>query len=289
MRTRRTITRRARRYRSGRNEKAQPINADQHRFVVCLSGVLFWGGILGGMARELDSEMLRRLQEQYGEMSDVELVDMAAKPADLTDVALELLRGEMTHRGIKLDGAVSREDPFSGPVRSPLPKPEFGTKLPDGTVVLITFHDAMATGDACDHLEAEGIEVNVRDVSVKDPAGGSFYGGPPVALEVIVPGVDRARAVGILREKMGLFPLQEVEEADELVDDGTVSALGFFGRREDAEAVATVLEDARVWHRIVANPEGTVEDENAYSVEVREIDLVKAGNLVEKSMGLAEG
>ena len=110
--------------------------------------------------------------------------------------------------------------------------------------------------------------------------------GLPVALEVIVPGKDRARAVTVLREKMGLFPLQEVEEADAVVDDGTVSALGYFGQRGDAEEVARVLEEAGVWHRVVANSEGTVEDENAYSVEVREIDQAKAVEIVERAMGL---
>jgi hypothetical protein len=244
------------------------------------------GDMLGGMARELDSEMLRRLQEQYREMSDGELVELAAKPEDLTEVALEVLRGEMTHRGIKLGAA---EEESSGAVAHALAKPEFGKKLPDGSVVLITFHDAMAAGEACDFLEGEEIEVDVRDVSAKSSGGGSFYGGPPVALEVIVPGRDRARSVTILREKMGLFPLQEVEEADELVDDGTVSTLGFFGRRQDAEDVAKALEEGGIWHRIVANAEGTVEDENAYRVEVREVDMVGAGDVVEKAMNLPEG
>jgi hypothetical protein len=238
------------------------------------------------MANELDSEMLRRLQEQYREMSDGELLELAATSDDLTDFALEVLRGEMTHRGLK--PAASGEE-VSGAGAHGLPKPEFGKKLPDGSVVLMTFHDAMAARNACDFLEADGIDVNVRDVSEKSSGSGSFYGGPPVALEVIVPGADRARAVVILREKMGLFPLQEVEEADELVDDGTVTALGFFGKREDAEAVAQTLDQARIWHRIVANAEGTAEDENAYSLEVREIDLVQAGEVVERAMGLAEG
>jgi hypothetical protein len=243
------------------------------------------------MARERDSEMLRRLQEQYREMSDRELLGMAAKPADLTDFALEVLRGEITHRGLKLDSDAegSAFNPILGAVGDPLPKPQFGTKLADGSVVLMTFHDAMAAGDACDFLEVEGIEVNVRDVSEKEGGGGSFYGGPPVALQVIVPGTDRTRAVKILREKMGLFPLQEVEEADAVVDDGTMSVLGYFGRRADAEEVARVLDEARIWHRTAANPEGTVENEDAYTVEVREIDLVKAGEVVEKAMDLPEG
>jgi hypothetical protein len=201
-------------------------------------------------------------------------------------MAREVMRGEMAHRRLKVEGMVPMGDPFTGLARDPLPKPEFGVKLADGMVALTTFHDAIAAGEACDWLEADGIDVDVKDVAEKSTGGGSFYGGPPVALEVIVPSGDRDRAVRILREKMGMFPLQEVEEADAVVDDGSVSTLGTFGRREDAEDVAKVLDDARVWHRVVANPEGSVENEDAFTVEVREIDLVKAGDVVEKTMGL---
>lgn len=231
------------------------------------------------MARELDSDLLRGLQEQYREMSDGELVELAGKPDDLTDVALEVLRGEMTHRGLKAEAAAKPEVDSAG-----MPRPEFGSKLPDGSVVLMTFNDAMAAGNACDFLEAEGIEVNVRDVSEKDTTSGSFYGGPAVALQVIVPGTERDRAVGILREKMGLFPLQEVEEADELVDDGTLTAVGYFATREDADHVARALDEAKIWNRVVAHEDGTVEDENAFSLEVREVDLFEAGDVVEKAI-----
>jgi hypothetical protein len=72
-----------------------------------------------------------------------------------------------------------------------------------------------------------------------------------------------------------------------VVDDGSVATVGTFGRREDADEVAKVLDDARIWHRVVANAEGSVEEENAFSVEVRQIDLVKAGDVVEKAMGLS--
>ena len=244
------------------------------------------------MAQELDSQMLQRLQDSYREMSDGELLGLAAQPEDLTDTAREVLRGEMAARGLKAEDAEG--DPFAalkqaGLMRDPLPKPEFGTKLPDGSVVLYTFNDAIEAGEACDRLEENQIEVDVKDVSDKSSGGGSFYGGPPVAMQVIVAVGDRERAVKILREKMGLFPLQEVEESDPAVDDGTVSTLGVFGRREDADRVAQVLDDARVWHKVSANPEGSAEEENAWTLEVREVDLVKAGEVVEKAMGLPEG
>jgi hypothetical protein len=41
---------------------------------------------------------------------------------------------------------------------------------------------------------------------------------------------------------------------------------------------------ARIWHRISANPEGKVENEDCYTLVVREIDLVRAGDVVEKAM-----
>jgi hypothetical protein len=242
--------------------------------------------MLGGMGREMDSQALQRLQEYYGEMSDGELLGIAARPDDLTDMAREVMRGEMTARKLKLENAPA--DPFTGMERDALPKPELGTKLPDGMVVLTTFHDAIAAGEACDWLEAEGMGVDVRDVSEKGGLG-TMYGGPPVALQVIVAVRDRDRAMKILREKMGLFPLQEVEEADPVVDDGTVAVVGQFGRREDAEDVAKVLDEAGIWHRVTSNPEGSAADENAWTLEVREIDLVKAGEVVEKAMGLPEG
>ena len=87
---------------------------------------------------------------------------------------------------------------------------------------------------------------------------------------------------------MGLFPLPTVEGTDELMDDGFVGTVGTFARREDAGEVIRVLDDAHIWHRMVANPEGTVEDEDCYTLEVREIDLVRAGELVERAMNLPE-
>jgi len=239
------------------------------------------------MARELDSQMLQRLQENYREMSDGELLRLAAKPDELTETAREVLRGEMAGRKLKLEDAPA--SPFAAMERDPLPKPEFGTQLAKGMVVLTTFHDAIAAREACDLLETEGMEIEVRDAASAHGGSGSFYGGPPVALQVIVQQRELGRAMAILREKMGMFPLQEVEVADEAIDDGTTAVLGAFGHRSDAEDVARVLEEAGVWHRIAANEEGSVADEDAYTLEVKEVDLVRAGDVVERGLGLPEG
>jgi hypothetical protein len=217
----------------------------------------------------------QQLGELYREMSDAEILRLAAKPDELTDTAREVLRGEMASRNLQ-------------PEREPESTPPPAKALAKGAVSLMVFNDAIAAGEACDYLEQDGMEIDVRDVATAGSGGGSFYGGPPVALQVMVQSADRLRAQKILREKMGLFPLQEVEGNDEPEDDGTTAALGYFGRREDAEEVANALENAQVWHRIVANPDGTVETDDCYTVEVKEIDQERALEIVEKAMGIPE-
>jgi hypothetical protein len=248
---------------------------------------------------------MRRLVDLYRAMSDGELLGLAERPGDLTDEAQGVLRTEMASRRLQVEaesgfaaeagrlagaGAYLGTEFYTGAQREPEMKPEPVAKgLAKGTVVLTTFNDAIAAGEAIDLLEAEGMEIEVRDVAAAQGGGGSFYGGPPVALQVIVQQRDLRRGMQILREKMGMFPGQEVEEADEAVDDGTTAVLGAFGHRNDAEDVARVLSEAGVWHRITANAEGRVEDEDCYSLEVKEVDLVRAGEVVERGLGLPEG
>ena len=262
------------------------------------------------MRDELNSQgQWQRLVELYRAMSDEELLELAARPDDLTDEAQGVLRSEMGSRRLQAQAAPGAKAGHIGMAEraavgsstegvefytraqhEPDLKPEPAAKgLAKGMAYLATFHDAIAAREVCDLLEAEGMEIDVRDVAKAHPGSGSFYGGPPVALQIIVQQRDVSRAMAILREKMGMFPVQEVEEADEAIDDGTTVVLGAFGHREDAEAVARVLEEARLWNRIAANAEGSVEDEDAYTLEVKEVDQVRAGEIVERGLGLPEG
>jgi len=227
------------------------------------------------MANELNSQW-QRLYDRYHAMSDDELLELAENVGGLTETAADVLRQEMRDR--RLQAA-----PSGNLVSVTAPDPNATRWNPgvDGTrrgeVALMTFHDAINAGIACDSLEEHEIDFEMKDVS-------SVQTDWPVSLNLIVNAADKERAMSALRQKMGLFPLQEVAVADEIVDDGTIATMGAFGHRDDAEAIAHILEDAGIWHRIVADPEGTVENENAYTLEVREVDMVRAGEVVEKAI-----
>jgi hypothetical protein len=262
------------------------------------------------MGNELGSGAeMRRLGELYRAMSDGELLRLAERPDDLTDAAQGVLRGEMASRGLKAgvepvaagftveanrfaaDGTFARDENSIFTQQAPDLRPESVAKgLAKGLASLMVFHDAIAAGTACDLLEAKGFEIEVRDVAAAR-GGGSAYGGPPVALQVIVQQHELQRAMDLLQEKMGLFPKQEVEESDntdESVDDGSTVVLGNFGHRADADEVARVLAEAGVWHRVAANAEGTIENDDCFTLEVKEIDLASAGEIVEQAMNLPE-
>jgi len=233
--------------------------------------------------QELDTQgEWQRLYERYHAMSDGELLTLAAGIGDLTEVAGDVLRQEMRDRRLQVEAPIDAPAPASKWPNSD----DGGVKR--GDVALMVFYDAIDAGRACEFLEEREIDFEMQDVSKPRSMLGVLEMSPPVSLRLVVRAADRERAMAILRETMGLFPLQEVEVADEAVDDGAVNTVGNFGRREDAEDVARVLEDAGIWHQIVANPEGTVENEDCYALEVREIDLVRAGEVVERGMELPE-
>jgi hypothetical protein len=236
------------------------------------------------MANELEPHAeWQRLYERYHAMSDDELLDLAIGTDDLTEIAANVLDGELKARRLTIVEPLWRD-------RIPIAAMEAATvqEVAPGQTELMTFYDALNAGRACDFLGENGIDFDLQDVSQPQSAMRSFDNLPPVMLKLIVQKRDRERAKVILREKMGLFPLREVEVEDALVDDGTISELGYFARKEDAEEFGRILDDARTWHRIVPNPEGSVEDENLFALEVREIDLIRAGELVEKAMDLPE-
>src|SRR4051794_28612998 len=188
--------------------------------------------MLGGMAYELDSQVLERLRGLYAAMSDDELVALAGNPDDLTETAQQVLRAELAARKLPAVRAESgpgagsgrrwAADAFAGnaaPVTSqPMSvivgsAPDIsaegteGGDLRSGEFLLRTFHDSFEMAKACESLERAEVGFRVEDVS---KAGDRGSGYAPVALNLIVAKQDRERAMEVLRREMGLFPLQEV-------------------------------------------------------------------------------
>src|SRR5690242_1259921 len=138
----------------------------------------------GAMAYELDSQGWEKLRALYAQMSDEELLELAAKPDDLTDMAQQVLRGEMASRNLKVQQVEQPErrwasDSFAGDAWrgaeavSPsimgstpefVPHAEEGS-LERGEVMLRTFHDAFEMSRACESLEAAEVGFRVEDVS----------------------------------------------------------------------------------------------------------------------------
>ncbi|MDP9039755.1 MAG: hypothetical protein M3O02_10865 [Acidobacteriota bacterium] len=230
-------------------------------------------------------EQRLRLEELYGAMGDGELEELAARPEDLTEAASAVLAAELGRRGMEAPArpeAGGREG-FAGAAGMPAA----GDRVPENLgatgpqMELITLYDALAAGRACEFLEEAGISFHVADVSGPEDGRGSFDGGPAVALRITVGMDDVARAQTELRRQMGLFPLESIAVPDELVDDGTRTSVGYFGTRGEAEEIAGVLRRAGLWNAVVEDTEG---GEHPFAVEVREMDLFAAGDVVEKAL-----
>lgn len=236
---------------------------------------------------ELVSEEARRLSGVYAKLTDVELEQLAQRPEDLTSPALAALQVEIGRRGlassVRTKGGVEQfadpDERVGVPAAAEVIASNLGAWGPE--IELTTFHDAMDTGRACEFLEEAGIPFHLTDVAERS-ALGSFEGAPAVALRITVLLADVERARSVLRGTMGLFPEQEVEEADAALDDGTKSVLGVFPTRAEADEIAGVLTQAGIWNEVAEVQEDA---ENPFAVEVKEVDLLRAGDVVEKSLG----
>lgn len=226
-------------------------------------------------------EETERLERLYEGMGDAELVQLASTPGDLTGTAREALAAELRRRALDVP-AGAEQDVAGGDVGLPtagdvMPS-NLGATGPE--IELTMFYDAMSAGRACEFLGEAGVPFHLADLAEASGLG-TLEGGPAVALRVTVPLADLERAQSVLRRTMGLFPLQEVEASDEAEDDGTLATLGVCATRDEAEEIAAVVERAGIWAAVVEN-EGDAE--NPFAVEVREVDLFRAGDAVEKSL-----
>jgi len=214
----------------------------------------------------MESEQ-ERLQKLYREMGDEHLEDMAEDADDLTDEARLVLAQELRRRGLEPMAAQRHEEPTGlreetiAPDVEPEREQGFGAGVPgmfpggaaameqaleaprtrkDGLTTLISFYDGMYLAQACEILEAEGIE------PVIEPIAGDAMSGVPPRFEVWLNQGEIERAQAVLRLKMGLFPGAEVDGNggdDSAAMDGVV---GTFESANEAEEARAMLANAGI-------------------------------------------
>ena len=225
-----------------------------------------------------DENELNRLTALYRDMSDTQLLDLHADAANLTDEAQDVLRAEIRSRRLVVPTAEAADES-----KPPEYVPDLVTGLnDDGLVALITFYNGLDLGLACDHLGDAGIELAVKPFPGTDVSADAF--------QIRVAPADRDRAEEILREKMGLFPKQEViaEEGDEpeIAEDVDMVILGEFPDESEAEQTTAALAAAGIIYRLTPPYDDGENDAPGYTVEVHAVDLDRGLAVVADALGL---
>lgn len=222
----------------------------------------------------------QRLQQLYGAMSDDELLRLAADKAELTEVAQQAIDAEMTTRGLELP---VEEEPLSDAATPDLPAAEDDASL----VSLFVSQSAVEANKAATCLEEAEIPFELRPQRYRDTEDGPWKTSG--LLEIVVERERKQDGVRILREKMGLFPLAEVDESDGNPDDSGEEDLyqvGNFELEADAEIASKALRDADIWftaERVAVDP--TDSSVECTFIEVRFEDMERALEVVEEAFG----
>jgi hypothetical protein len=242
-----------------------------------------------------------RLEQLYAEMGDEHLLDMADDMDDLTDEGRIALTAELRKRGIL-------PEPPNPQTIVPEVEPQleqgFGAGMPgifpggasmmeqvlepaepsadpkDGMSRLISFYDGLELSKACGFLEDSEIE------PVIEPIAGDALSGVAPRFEIWLETAEIEPAKTLLRAKMGLFPLAEVDEEDEGSDEveSEVDELvvAEFDSAAEAEAAKAILTEAGIAARIDADD--TDSTLSAVVVPVQEQE--RALELLAEKMGL---
>jgi hypothetical protein len=241
---------------------------------------------------------LDRLSKVYGELGDGELLRLAGDPESLTEVGQKALAEELERRGLKAtaraetldDGSAvlpqvqeataadERADAFGVGVPGMVPAagaameqaldPGGETRL--GLTSLVSFYDGMQLSQACETLGAAGISPAVHEIE------GDATVGTASRFEIWVDAKDVERGKAALRERLGLFPEAEGDEAFDAeslaeVSDGVV---GWYETRGEAEQAQAVLGNAGFAAEVVEGEE--LEGEPRFSVAVPPEEYARA-------------
>ena len=231
-----------------------------------------------------------RLERVYGEFGDGQLLALAEDQGNLTDAARAALMAELGKRGLQGEVAPPHEleqgfgpgipGIFLGGASAVETALEPGGEIEGGWANLISFFDGHELSRACDALAAATIEPQVHAID-----GDAMIGVPP-RFEVWVAEADVTRAQALLRAQLGLFPLPEQPDTDE-IDDGTLVPMASIATRLEADEVMRILASEDVTARLRTPDYGSPQDgDQTYTVEVRPSQLDRALELVEARLGM---
>jgi hypothetical protein len=232
------------------------------------------------------NEEWRRLQGLYAAMSDDELLELARKKAELTEVAQRAVDSEMSSRRL----VVPVEENEAEQDVPELPSAKDNPSL----VELTTFQIPADAERALRELDERGIPLQMEQAMRRFTEDGPLI--RTNWLTIFVEAERRREAVAVLRERMGLFPLAEQETnrgADVEGDEDSLLTVGEFVAYDDVELVRKALTDAGI--KFEATKESVEEymepgqaAVDVTTVQVRVEDLERALEVVEAAFAGAE-
>lgn len=244
-----------------------------------------------------------RLEKVYRELGDEHLRDLAEEPENLTDAARIAVAAEMRRRGFAPPAPAGGPAPDAAakaipPVAEAELEQGFGAGMPgifpggasmmeqalapaepdadpkDGMSRLISFYDGIELSKACGFLE------DARMEPVIEPIAGDALSGVPPRFEIWLEAGDIEAAKALLRTKMGLFPMAEVD-GDEFVDQPATGLVGMFESVEEADEVRALLAEEGIAATVAEDA-----DEAMWQVTVAPEDQERAIALVAGELGL---
>ena len=203
----------------------------------------------------------QRLAQLYAGLSDSQVLGLLQQKSELTEVAQQALAAEAASRDLREPEPEPQEEPEDFD----------GASAAEGFTQLCRFQMAADAEAALNALEDEGIACRVEQARARESAGGE---------PIVVPGLDLLVEAGrehdarnILRKRLKLFPLQEVESDGGDADQEPKYIAGSFATEEEAQAFAHALHEADL-HAVCSHQ--AEDDGSFWAVEVAFDDLEPA-------------
>jgi hypothetical protein len=219
---------------------------------------------------------IEKLSALYDEKSDGELLELHDQRDGLTELAQQALAGVMRQRKLSPPAVFGLQG------TEPSAAYEDGDDtVTSGEVLAYLFHDAFQAREAIRMLTEEGIEHRMLDWHVVQPERPPYPNG--LDLGLVVGKADLTATNEVLKDKLGLFPDAEGEDAPE--DDASMEMLSMY-EREEALVAARALGEAKLsflW-RDGSEVGSDLPDGETVAIEVNSGDVERATQVVEDAL-----